>query len=70
MPVFLTPDVWDQWLRPEKISNKEKILPMLDRSPFDVATIVTAHPVARTVNNARTLDSEDWRRIEPASLTL
>ncbi|WP_104129594.1 SOS response-associated peptidase [Cryobacterium sp. N21] len=67
MPVFLTSDVWDQWLRPEKISDKELPLSMLDRSSVSVAKTVTAYPVARTVNTVRTLDSEDRRLIEPIS---
>ncbi|TFD17860.1 SOS response-associated peptidase [Cryobacterium sp. TMT4-10] len=67
MPVFLTPDVWDQWLHPEKITDKEEVLSMLDRSSIAIAKTVTAYPVARTVNNVRTLDSEDRRLIEPIS---
>ena len=67
MPVFLTPDVWDQWLRPEKITDKEEVLTMLDRSSIVIAKTVTAYPVARTVNNVHTLDSEDRRLIEPIS---
>ena len=68
MPVFLTPDVWDQWLRPEKISDKEEALSMLDRSSVAVAKTTTAYPVSRVVNNVRTLDSEDRRLIEPIAL--
>ena len=37
MPVFLTPDVWEQWLRPAKISDTEEALSMLDRSCVAVA---------------------------------
>lgn len=44
MPVFITPDVWDQWLSPEKISDKEDDLSMLDRSSVAVAKTVTAYP--------------------------
>ena len=68
MPVFLTPDVWEQWLRTEKISVKEESLSMLDRSSVAVAKTVTAYPVARVVNNVRTLDREDPRLIEPITL--
>ena len=67
MPVFLTPDVWGQWLSPEKISDKEEALSMLDRSSVAVAKTVTAYPVARTVNNVRTVDPEDPKLIEPAA---
>ena len=70
MPVFLTPDVWDQWLRPEKIRDKEEALSMLDRSSVAVAKTVTAYPVSRVVNNVRTLDSEDERLIEKITLAL
>ena len=65
MPVFLTPDMWDPWLRPEKISDKEEALSRLDRSSAAVAKTVTAHPVARAVNNVRALNSEDPGLIEP-----
>ena len=68
MPVFLTSDVWEQWLRTEKISDKEEVLSMLDRSSVAVAKTVTAYPVSRVVNNVRTLDSEDPRLIEPIPL--
>ncbi|TFB63483.1 SOS response-associated peptidase [Cryobacterium sp. Hz7] len=68
MPVFLTPDVWGQWLSPEKISDKEEALSMLDRSSVAVAKTVTAYPVSGVVNNVRTLDSEDPRLIEPITL--
>lgn len=68
MPVFLTPDVWEQWLQPEKISDKEEALSTLDRSSIAVAKTATAYPVARRVNNVRTLDSEDRRLIEPIRL--
>ena len=67
MPVFLTPGVWGQWLSPEKISDKEEALSMLDRSSVAVAKTVTAYPVARTVNNVRTADNEDPRLIDPIS---
>jgi len=66
MPVFVTPDVWEQWLRPEKITDKEEVLSMLDRSSVAVAKTVTAFPVSRTVNNVRTLNREDPTLIEPA----
>ena len=67
MPVFLTPDAWGQWLRPEKISEKEEALSMLDRSSIAIAKTVMAYPVDRVVNNVRTLDSENPRLIEPIS---
>lgn len=59
MPVFLTPDVWDQWLTPEKIMDKEEALAMLDASSVAVASTITTHAVDRKVNNVRTLNRED-----------
>ncbi|TFB61829.1 SOS response-associated peptidase [Cryobacterium sp. Hz7] len=67
MPVFLKPNVWDRWLSPAKISDTEEALSMLDRSSVAVAKTVAAYPVSRTVNNVRTLDSEDQGLIEPFS---
>ncbi|TFD12866.1 hypothetical protein E3T35_06145 [Cryobacterium sp. TMT1-2-2] len=69
MPVFLTPDVWGQWLSPETISDKEEALSMLDRSSVAGAKTVTAYPVSRGVNDVRTLDSEDPELIRPAART-
>jgi putative SOS response-associated peptidase YedK len=67
MPVFLTPDVWDQWLRPEKITDKQEVLTMLERSSVAVAKTMTAYPVSRTVNNVRTLNREDPALVEPVA---
>ncbi len=41
---------------------------MLNRSSVAVARTETAYPVSRTVNNVRTLDSEDRRLIEPIKI--
>ena len=65
MPVFLAADVWDQWLRPEKVSYAEEALSMLDRSSVAIARTVTAYRVSRMVNNVRTLESEDPELIRP-----
>ena len=69
MPVFLSPDVWEQWLRPAKIVDREATLSMLDESSVAVARTVAAYPVARTVNTVRTLDRADPALIAPMDTT-
>ena len=69
MPVFLTPDVWSQWLSPEKVVVPDALLDLLDRSSTAVARSITTYPVARTVNNSRTLDPADPPLIAPITLT-
>ncbi|MCU1477037.1 MAG: response-associated peptidase [Subtercola sp.] len=68
MPVFLTPDLWAPWLDPTKIANPEPVLQALDRSSLAVARSITTYPVARTVNNSRTLNPDDPALIEPIEL--
>ncbi|UFS59734.1 SOS response-associated peptidase [Subtercola endophyticus] len=68
MPVFLTPDLWAPWLDPTKITNADPVLTALDRSSLAVAKSITTYPVARTVNNSRTLDPFDAHLIEPIEL--
>ncbi|GGF17153.1 SOS response-associated peptidase [Subtercola lobariae] len=68
MPVFLTPDLWTPWLDPTKIGNPEPVLAALDRSSLAVARSITTYPVARTVNNSRTLNPDDPGLIEPVEL--
>ena len=53
---------------PEKSSDEDEALSMLDRSSVAVAKTVTAYPVARTVDNVRTLNREDLDLIEPAAM--
>jgi putative SOS response-associated peptidase YedK len=65
MPVFLPPDVWDDWLRPDKITAPDEALGMLDRASTSVASSIRSHPVDRAVNNVRTVDREDPRVIAP-----
>ena len=55
MPVFLTQDMWDQWLRTEKFSDIEEALSMLNRSTRAAAKTVTVHPIARSFNDVPTL---------------
>ncbi|TIH36321.1 SOS response-associated peptidase [Subtercola vilae] len=70
MPVFLTPDLWDRWLDPTPIAAKDAALAALDRSSLAVARSITTYPVARAVNNSRTLDPADPTLIAPVSLPL
>ena len=65
MPVFLTPDVWDEWLRPEKITATEESIGMLDRSSVAIASTIVGHPVDRKVNNVRTVNPLDPDVVAP-----
>lgn len=69
MPAFLTPDTWDQWLSPEKLTGdrKAETLAMLDHTSADVACTIREHIVDRRVNNSRTADPADPSLIEPMS---
>ncbi|MBO0983041.1 SOS response-associated peptidase [Rathayibacter sp. SD072] len=68
MPVFLTPDVRDEWLRPEPLDSAEEMLATLDRASVAVASTITAYPVDRRVNNSRTVDRHDPSVLEPVEL--
>ena len=62
MPVFLTPDVYDDWLNPAKLvtdSDKEHTLLMLQSVSEQVASTITTYEVDRRVNNSRTIDPGD-----------
>jgi putative SOS response-associated peptidase YedK len=65
MPVFLTPDVRDAWLSPEPLTSSEEMLATLDRASVAVASTITAYPVDRRVNNARTVDRHDPGLLDP-----
>ncbi|PRB12874.1 DUF159 family protein [Microbacterium sp. MYb72] len=69
MPAFLTPDTWDQWLSPEKLTGQAKIntLAMLDHTSSDVASTIREHIVDTKVNNARTVNRDDPSLLAPAS---
>lgn len=69
MPAFLTPDAWDAWLSPEKLTGQPKVemLAMLDQSSASVASTIREHVVDRKVNNSRTADSADPSLIAPVS---
>jgi putative SOS response-associated peptidase YedK len=64
MPVFLTPDVRDEWLSPEKLTDKESALAMLEHASAAIAKTITTYPVSRRVNNVRTLDRRDETLLE------
>ncbi|TQL53015.1 putative SOS response-associated peptidase YedK [Subtercola boreus] len=68
MPVFLQPDLWTQWLDPAKVTAPDALLHLLELSSASVARSITTYPVARTVNNSRTLDAADPALIEPIEL--
>lgn len=62
MPVFLTPDVYDDWLAPTKLSTdgeKQHTISMLESVSALVAATITTYEVDRRVNNSRTVDPQD-----------
>jgi putative SOS response-associated peptidase YedK len=68
MPVFLTPDVYDEWLNPAKLASdpeKEHTLALLHSISEQVASTITTYEVDRRVNNTRTVDPLDPGLIEP-----
>ncbi|RNE57009.1 SOS response-associated peptidase [Cryobacterium tepidiphilum] len=52
MPVFLTPDTYDQWLRPGQ-ADTENLLAMLDRASLAMAATMHTYPVSKRVNSVR-----------------
>jgi putative SOS response-associated peptidase YedK len=67
MPVFLVPNVYDEWLTPPLASDadKEHTLSLLDVVSDQIAATITTYEVDRKVNNSRTLDPLDPGLIEP-----
>jgi putative SOS response-associated peptidase YedK len=68
MPVFLTPDVYDEWLNPAKLASdaeREHILSLLHDVSSGVASTITTYEVDRRVNNSRTADPGDSTLISP-----
>lgn len=59
MPVLLSPTVWDRWLDPEKVTDKEAMIDVLDTESKAAASTLRTYPVSRAVNNVRTLDRTD-----------
>ena len=73
MPVFLTPDTWDDWTSPVKVEapgEKESMVALLDRSSLAVARTITTYPVSKRVNNVRdsSVAKDDPTLIEPITL--
>lgn len=65
MPVFLTPDVWDDWLTPEKLTDKAGALSMLEHSSNVIASTLESWVVDRKVNSVRSVDARDPSIIQP-----
>ncbi|AZZ56283.1 SOS response-associated peptidase [Rathayibacter iranicus] len=64
MPVFLTPDIRDDWLSPEPLASAQELLATLDRVSVAIAATITAYPVDRRVNDSRTVEKRDPRVLE------
>jgi putative SOS response-associated peptidase YedK len=68
MPVFLTPDTYDEWLNPEKLATeaeREGMVALLHDISGGVASRITTYEVDRRVNNSRTIDPFDPDLISP-----
>ena len=68
MPVFLTRDVFDEWLAPTTLStddDRQAAVARLERVSGEVASTITTYAVDRKVNNSRTSLPEDATLIEP-----
>lgn len=63
MPVFLTPDVWDDWLSPLP-GDPDATLAMLHDVSGKVAATITTYEVDRRINNSRAIDPSDPSLIE------
>jgi len=63
MPAFLERNVWDEWLRPGKLTDPNHLLDLLDRTSIAVAAHIESYPVSRRVNSVRVPDAE---RQDPA----
>lgn len=65
MPTFLLPDLWADWLTPDKLDDKEAMLERLTASPEQVAATGTTHRVDRKVNSTQKADPLDPGLIDP-----
>ncbi|MDQ1573051.1 MAG: hypothetical protein QOH44_610 [Actinomycetota bacterium] len=68
MPVFLVPDVYDEWLSPEKLATEGErggMVSLLQDISSGVASTITTYAVDRRVNNSRTIDPQDSDLINP-----
>lgn len=61
MPVFLPPDLWEGWLSPDKLDTRatDGMLHAIGNASDSVADTLDTYPVARAVNNVRTLRRTD-----------
>ena len=59
MPTFLLPDLWDDWLTPDKLDDKDAMLERLASSSEQVAATITTHRVDRKVNSTQKADPSD-----------
>ena len=75
MPAFLGPELVDEWLRPESLTQKgdadasrgrrEQLIAALGETSTAVAATLSSHPVHRRLSSVRTLDPYDASIIEP-----
>lgn len=64
MPTFLLPDLWDGWLSPAKLDDKDAMVEAL-KSSGQVAATITTHRVDRKVNSTQKADPSDPSLIAP-----
>lgn len=62
MPVFLTPEAIEEWLRPGKLADTDGMQALLERSSLTMAHTMTTYPVSRDVNSVR----DEARKGDPA----
>ena len=69
MPVFLEPDVWDEYLAPVKLDDagKADMVALLTGESDKVASSISSYEVDRKVNNSRTANPDVATLIEPLS---
>jgi putative SOS response-associated peptidase YedK len=65
MPAFLLPDLWDEWLRPDKLTDTEAMVAELTTSSAAVAATIETYPVSRQVNSVQKADPMDATLIAP-----
>lgn len=68
MPAFLTPEIYDDWLSPQKLitdAEREGAVTMLMSVSEQVASTITSYEVDRRVNNSRAIDPADPALIDP-----
>lgn len=77
MPVFISADMWDEWLDPTPLNGPKKTDPdrrpdtitMLENVSASVAATLDTHPVSRQLNNVRTVARYDPATAELISFT-